>query len=1066
MLGRIGGMANPESPSPSWLQTSLADILSPSAEKVAILILILLAFVSRFYNLDARVMSHDEVNHVVPSYDLYNGLGYRYDPLSHGPLQFHLIALSYFIFGDGDFSSRIPAATFSVVTIVLAVFLFRRYFGRWGALVAGTLFLISPYMLFYGRYARNEAFIVLWGLLTIYAILRYLERGDRPSLILFVLVNALHFTDKATSHIFAAEQLVFLAAYFVDRLLRRPWNEPGHRRQFLLSLIGVVVMFSAAFVLSRMIDPAKPVMLISIIAAALLGLGGLVFAILALVHEFAWDGIRGERSFDLLIVLGSLILPLLSALPVSLSGNDPLDYSTNGLIRSGIVIAVLGGIGIALGLWWNRNLWPKLAILFYVPFVILYTTFFTNSVGLMGGFTGALGYWMEQQAVNRGSQPLYYYALVQLPVYEFLPALGTLLAIVIAWRNRLWESESGRPFVRGKASDRDLRPAPVAALTIYWSIVNLIAFSVAGEKMPWLTVHIAQPMILAAGWAVGWLIEAVDWRSLQAWSWRTSFYSSGLAVFTLLAVLTVRTSFRAAYINYDYPLEYLVYAHAARDPKTVFHEIEELSQRTTGGLGMIAAYDNNVRYPYWWYMRHYPNRIDFDVNPTAEIKNASVIVVSSENDAKVAPILRSNYYSFKYMRMWWPNQDYWSIKWESIDAEYHQQTGNDAPPLSVAEYLRRVWGHISPFFTDPQVRSAVWQIWFNRDYSEYAAIKGTGGFTLTDWNPADTMNMYIRKDIVTQIWNYGMQKAQVVDPYESAQISLKPDVVLGEAGAGPGQFQAPRSLAVAADGSLYVADSRNHRIQHISVDGRELNVWGTFKDIATGDAPGGTFNEPWGIAVGPDGSVYVADTWNHRIQKFTAEGQFIKMWGYFGQGDQPDAFYGPRGLTVDAAGRVYVADTGNKRIVVFDSQGEYVTQFGSSGLTPGQFDEPVGVALDSAGNVYVSDTWNQRIQVFTPDATGLNFMPLNQWDVVGWFGQSLENKPFITVDNQGRAFVPDPEVCRVLEFSAEGEILHVWTPCADGTSGVLNGVATDSEGGLWVSDAANNKLYHFVIPQE
>ena len=135
----------------------------------------------------------------------------------------------------------------------------------------------------------------------------------------------------------------------------------------------------------------------------------------------------------------------------------------------------------------------------------------------------------------------------------------------------------------------------------------------------------------------------------------------------------------------------------------------------------------------------------------------------------------------------------------------------------------------------------------------------------------------------------------------------------------PGQLQRPRGLRVAPDGSIYVADSGNHRIQHFSADGTVLQAWGTFADLSKGAAPGGTFNEPWDVAVAPDGSVYVADTWNHRVQKFTADGKFVKMWGYFGQGEKPDAFWGPRGLAVDAQGRVYVMDTGNKRIVVFDA---------------------------------------------------------------------------------------------------------------------------------------------------
>ena len=65
------------------------------------------------------------------------------------------------------------------------------------------------------------------------------------------------------------------------------------------------------------------------------------------------------------------------------------------------------------------------------------------------------------------------------------------------------------------------------------------------------------------------------------------------------------------------------------------------------------------------------------------------------------------------------------------------------------------------------------------------------------------------------------------------------------------------------------------------------------------------------------------------------------MWGYFGQAEKPEAFWGPRGLAFDSQGRLYVTDTGNKRVVVFDANGNAITQFGSGGADPGQFDEPV-----------------------------------------------------------------------------------------------------------------------------
>jgi len=117
----------------TWLDRPLAAFLPKlNVETVIIALLLLLAVVSRFYNVDLRVMSHDEVNHVVPAYDLYQGRGYRHDPITHGPMQFHLLALSYFLFGDNDLSSRIPAVLFSIATVGAVAIAFRRYLGKAG----------------------------------------------------------------------------------------------------------------------------------------------------------------------------------------------------------------------------------------------------------------------------------------------------------------------------------------------------------------------------------------------------------------------------------------------------------------------------------------------------------------------------------------------------------------------------------------------------------------------------------------------------------------------------------------------------------------------------------------------------------------------------------------------------------------------------------------------------------------------------------------------------------------------------------------------------------------------
>ena len=90
---------------------------------------------------------------------------------------------------------------------------------------------------------------------------------------------------------------------------------------------------------------------------------------------------------------------------------------------------------------------------------------------------------------------------------------------------------------------------------------------------------------------------------------------------------------------------------------------------------------------------------------------------------------------------------------------------------------------------------------------------------------------------------------------------------------------------------------------------------------------------------------------NHRIQKFTSDGQFIAKWGSGGNGD--GEFYYPFGIAIDSSGHVYVADTYNHRIQKFTSNGQFVAKWGSYGTGDGQFNYPCGIAIDASGNVYV-----------------------------------------------------------------------------------------------------------------
>jgi predicted membrane-bound mannosyltransferase len=1190
----------PETKPSSWLDHVLVKAFPTlNVERLLFTLILGLAIFTRFYDVGVRVMSHDETNHVVPAYSLYKGQGYAYDPITHGPLKFHLMALSYFILGDSDFSSRVPAVIFSIATVLFAMLALRRYLGRAGALAAGFLLLISPVMLFYGRYIRDEAIYVLFTLFILWAILRYLETGEKKYVLMLAAGMALNFVTHEIAFIFTAQALLFTGLVFVEQITRRRWPVRRNLFNFItalaLTFVAVAVALAAGILGAAPATPAatpaagtataaavsmfsslnptgKVILLVALAGFIIFGIATLFF----LITGVGLKNLRKERSFELMIVQLFLVLPLSSPFIIKAAGFNPLDYSSAGIFHSAIFLVPLVGVAIALGAWWNWRVALRSAAIFYSIYVVFYTTFFTNGSGFFVGLVGSLGYWASQQAVNRGDQPWYYFWGLQIPFYEYLPLIGALMAAVIGAARRLWVSAPGLPFQRplsqhedepaqssepeweseAKTGERalpelqpeslpamviptaeitapvegdtawedeeigdgidekeeeeahgtpDLRPVPTLALFLFWSLTSVIAFSIAGEKMPWLTVNPALGLILSAAWGIGYLSETTHWerikshrpllvflllvvfvaglgtaigsllssqapfqgKDLQQLQNTSTFLMAAaaavvsgyflfrelahwvrvdvvravvLVIFAFLAVQTARTAIRASFINYDNGMEFLVYAHGATGSKDILTQVQQISFRTTGGKDIAVAYDSDALYPFWWYFRDYPNKVYY-TTPTRDLRNSVVVIASESNYAKVDAILGDAYYKFDYIRLWWPMQDYYNLTWD------------------------RIWFAIS----NPQMRTAVFNIWFNADYSLYATATNQSSLTLATWSPSQHFRMYVRKDVVAQMWSYGVTPSAaptVTDPYAKGHLTLNADFSIGTSGAAAGSFDGPRQFAFAADGSIYVADSKNNRVDHISQDGKVLQSWGTFADILKGPAPGGTFNEPWGVAVGPDGSVYVADTFNFRIQKFTADGQFVTMWGYFGQAEKPDAFWGPRGLAIDPSGRVFVTDTGNKRVVIFDKDGNYIAQFGSTGADPGQFDEPVGIALDTQGNVYVVDTWNQRMQVFSQDASGKVFTPIAQWDISGWFGQSLDNKPFVAVDAQQHVFVTDPEASRILEFDNKGTFIRTWGDPGAGLDGIglAAAVALDSEGHVWVSDAGNNRLLRYTLP--
>ena len=1110
----------------SWLDRPIFPNLPLlTGELILFGIIIIFMFFSRLYALGVRVMSYDESIHAYYSWLYSIGQGYQYTPLTHGPLQFHLIALTYLLFGDNDFTARLPHALASIATVIL-LWKWRRYLGRAGTLITAGLVLISPYMLYYGRYARNEVFVVLLGVVSLYAILRYLETGKNRYLIVLTVATALHFTVKETAFIYTAQAILFLLLFLIIRFASSPWKKNSLYNGFIIFLsIGLLLL--GALISILLINGNVTFSGNTSIVYSLISLACISFVIsgVYLFIGLGWKSLSAERSFPMLILLGTFVLPQLTAIPVKALGWDPLDYQftwpgwnfqalwSQGPVKTAVVLLFLIILSIIIGLLWDWKRWLVNAVIFWGIYVIFYSSLFTNWTGPAVGLVGSLGYWLVQQGVQRGNQPWYYYLLIQIPLYEFLPAIGFGLAAYFGFRKK---SPSALPhemqIVDTSTTSINISSTPTFYLLFWWTITSLLAFSIAGEKMPWLTVNITLPMILLTGWGLGQIIERLDWskfknkggwatfllilllislvssllsiaganppfqgKTLEQLSTTGVFFLSILVmlasavglfilrsnwgvkdfmrlailvIFGMLAIQTTRTAIRAAFINPNDATEYLVYAQGSSGIKGAISQINNISDRTIGGQDLTIAYDSSspddgVTWPLKWYLRHYTNKVSF-TQPGSNLQGIPVILVDQKNFDTIKTIVDNDYYQIDYARLVWPNQDYFNLTWDRIKG----------------------------VFIDPSLRSALWEIWFNRDYSLYAMATGSTSLTLPDWSPSDKMELLIRKDVAAKIWEYGILQNTTVqtDPYQQGKINLSADLIIGVPGSSDAQFDSPHGIATAPDGSIYVADTNNNRIQHFAADGKFINAWGTFANISTGNAPIGTFNQPWALAVSPDGKyIYVADTWNHRIQKFTSDGSPLSMWGtplYDPSNTNPNGLWGPRGIAVDAQGRVFVADTGNKRILVYDSDGNFINQIGNEGMAAGQFEEPVGLGIDQKDNLYVADTWNQRIQVFSPSQDGVTFSPTLQWNIAAWFGEALDNKPYLALDNQGHIFTTDPESFRVLEFTTNGDFIRTWGDYGVGNAGfgLPVGIAVDSNGLVWVSDSVNNQLMRFTLP--
>lgn len=1049
------------------LQDRIIDWVVARPGLVVILLLMLVALVMRLWNLGDMALHHDESLHATYSWYLYSGDGYQHHPLMHGPFLFHTGATIYFLFGDTEMTARLLPAVFGAALVGMP-YLLRRQIGMPAVIIAAVMLLISPTLFYYGRFYRNELYMAVWTLGIVICVWRYLDDLKMGWLYAMAALMAFSFASKEVTFITVAILLVFVNLLLAIEFGKRREGETNTDVQVALR---VALIFPVAWLIAA--------------AWPLLGQG----------KKFGHE--RLPPIGDVMIVLGTLSLPQFAA------GIQVLPFVENhgyaAPEENTLKVATVASLLIAcsyIGLMWRPSAWLIAAACFFVPYVLLYTTFFTNPDGFFSGIWGSLDYWLAQHGERRGDQPIYYYALMT-PLYEFMPLLiGAAGAVWLA--------------LRGDGLRRWL---------LFWVFWIFVGLSIAGEKMPWLEVHIVLPLIFVAAVALARVIEVLglsgkQWytagvvaaataigvlialeggdlaigayliaAALASWALYTLVRGEGEAILAtvrgaltsrelqLTAVVVAGAALAVALLSVTglFDIWFAVWLLALLPIVLVGHLLGGLMVARRGFgrvllvVGVAVLFTLTARASYYVAYVNADTPVEMMVytqtSPDIPMLRDRIDALAERSGlGRNLPIVVDTADSFAWPWAWYL-RDYNSVSFSAIGADYEPPPGTvllinrsnvsriDASQYAQAPYKHRWWfletyrgldfREAARVLTDSERRSALVSFFFHRRSAE------------TDTGSIDGV-AFFPNDLAA----FDEARGPAPPPREPDQL---PDgrIVLGSSTAEPGrgvegEFWQPAGLAVDAAGNIWVADSRNHRIQKFDASGNFITAFGR-------PGPGqGAFNEPWGVAVDDDGIIYVADTWNHRIQKFSPELEFRTSWGVPGASvEDTKTLFGPRDVALDADANVWITDTGNQRVLGFTPDGIALTKDLPKPEDDTPFAEPVGLAFDTEGRLLVADAWNGRVVRFDSD-----MQPVDSFEVA-WTSQAILTKPYLVALADGRVLVALPEKGKLCLYTEDGEASGVWQPNPDG---LTVGVAALADGGFVFSDVARNEVQ--IVPGE
>ncbi len=683
---------------------------SPRVQYAIYALLFLIGLGMRLVRLGDMAVHHDESLHGYFGYQISIGNDYKHSPLTHGMFLFELIAGTFFLFGDSEYTLRLSMVIFGSA-LILVPLLLRKQLGDVGALLTSVMLTFSPALFYFSRFARNDIIMALFIALLVVAMWRYIETQRFRWFYISAAVLALGMATKETTYIF----VVIFVAYFAWMI----------RYEILDVLMGTM----------RLNEISPP--------------GHLLVLLVGLTAPFYAAGVAIFQD------LFGLTLAAVEGIPNVATGAPDGDVAT--MVAAAITLIAFA-FGMVIGAWWNwRRFWVALAI-FWAVYAVIMTNFGSHYPGVITGVWQSLGYWLAQHDVRRGEQPWYYYFILG-SVYEFLPMLTAMgvaayYAIRTGWRSiglvvisivsfaisttLIYTQYYQNPeppsellvipfvvlaFVTTLLVPLTLKTSRFMQFLLFWAFASFLALSAAGEKMPWLLAQLTVPFIFVAGHGLGSLIRFVDWgfvwryrgwmafalmplflialyrlvffefyenfdisnsrdlgqffelwaliafcgicvlllvQSGMARGFRQVFGVAAVAFVVIMFVFTVRAGMVAVYTHGDIPKDMLVYTQTTQDLHRTAQEIElarELAWNK-GEFSLAIDTRDGFAWPWSWYLRDYEGvgYVSLEGEEASVNDYRTVVVINAKNHDNVKDSLPEGFEEGRHMihRWWFP----------------------------------------------------------------------------------------------------------------------------------------------------------------------------------------------------------------------------------------------------------------------------------------------------------------------------------------------------------------------------------------------------------------------------